>query len=74
MSKCVADDSKFGQKMLETMGWKKGKGLGAHEDGNTEHVQVHVKNNTKGRDYQVIFDMACSLEVFISLYPLKYSV
>ncbi|XP_073529988.1 PIN2/TERF1-interacting telomerase inhibitor 1 [Phyllobates terribilis] len=42
------DETKFGQKMLEKMGWSKGKGLGAQEQGSTEHVKVHVKNNTLG--------------------------
>ncbi|XP_053104846.1 PIN2/TERF1-interacting telomerase inhibitor 1 isoform X2 [Hemicordylus capensis] len=42
------DESKFGQKMLEKMGWSKGKGLGAQEQGNTEHIKVHVKTNTLG--------------------------
>ncbi|NXI41340.1 PINX1 inhibitor, partial [Galbula dea] len=42
------DESKFGQKMLEKMGWSKGKGLGAQEQGNTEHIKVKVKNNTLG--------------------------
>uniref|UniRef100_A0ACB8G8T4 PIN2/TERF1-interacting telomerase inhibitor 1 n=1 Tax=Sphaerodactylus townsendi TaxID=933632 RepID=A0ACB8G8T4_9SAUR len=42
------DESKFGQKMLEKMGWSKGKGLGAQEQGNTEHIRVHVKNNNLG--------------------------
>ncbi|XP_069584485.1 PIN2/TERF1-interacting telomerase inhibitor 1 [Ranitomeya imitator] len=42
------DESKFGQKMLEKMGWSKGKGLGAQEQGSTEHVKVQVKNNTLG--------------------------
>ncbi|XP_033001051.1 PIN2/TERF1-interacting telomerase inhibitor 1 isoform X1 [Lacerta agilis] len=42
------DESKFGQKMLEKMGWSKGKGLGAQEQGNTEHVKVQLKNNTLG--------------------------
>ncbi|XP_061561069.1 PIN2/TERF1-interacting telomerase inhibitor 1 [Phycodurus eques] len=42
------DDSKFGQKMLERMGWSKGKGLGRSEQGATEHVQVKVKNNCYG--------------------------
>ncbi|XP_042322243.1 PIN2/TERF1-interacting telomerase inhibitor 1 isoform X2 [Sceloporus undulatus] len=42
------DESKFGQKMLEKMGWSKGKGLGAQEQGNTEHIRVQVKNNTLG--------------------------
>ncbi|NXT97240.1 PINX1 inhibitor, partial [Buphagus erythrorhynchus] len=42
------DDSKFGQKMLEKMGWSKGKGLGAQEQGNPEHIRVKVKNDTLG--------------------------
>ncbi|NXO60881.1 PINX1 inhibitor, partial [Aramus guarauna] len=42
------DESKFGQKMLEKMGWSKGKGLGAQEQGNTEHIKVQVKNNMLG--------------------------
>ncbi|XP_053316924.1 PIN2/TERF1-interacting telomerase inhibitor 1 [Spea bombifrons] len=42
------DESKFGQKMLEKMGWSKGKGLGAQEQGSTEHIRVQVKNNTLG--------------------------
>ncbi|XP_062979835.1 PIN2/TERF1-interacting telomerase inhibitor 1 [Elgaria multicarinata webbii] len=42
------DESKFGQKMLEKMGWSKGKGLGAQEQGNTEHIKVQLKNNTLG--------------------------
>ncbi|XP_007476555.2 PIN2/TERF1-interacting telomerase inhibitor 1 [Monodelphis domestica] len=42
------DDSKFGQKMLEKMGWSKGKGLGAQEQGATEHIKVQVKNNQLG--------------------------
>ncbi|XP_038627058.1 PIN2/TERF1-interacting telomerase inhibitor 1 [Tachyglossus aculeatus] len=42
------DDSKFGQKMLEKMGWSKGKGLGAQEQGATEHIKVTVKNNQLG--------------------------
>ncbi|XP_073480808.1 PIN2/TERF1-interacting telomerase inhibitor 1-like [Aquarana catesbeiana] len=42
------DDSKFGQKMLEKMGWSKGKGLGAQEQGSTEHIKVQVMNNTLG--------------------------
>ncbi|NXD57592.1 PINX1 inhibitor, partial [Corvus moneduloides] len=42
------DDSKFGQKMLEKMGWSKGKGLGAQEQGNPEHIRVKVKNDVLG--------------------------
>ncbi|KAG6934121.1 PIN2/TERF1 interacting, telomerase inhibitor 1 [Chelydra serpentina] len=42
------DESKFGQKMLEKMGWSKGKGLGVQEQGSTEHIKVQVKNNTLG--------------------------
>ncbi|XP_008300418.1 PIN2/TERF1-interacting telomerase inhibitor 1 [Stegastes partitus] len=42
------DDSKFGQKMLERMGWSKGKGLGRTEQGSTDHIKVRVKNNSYG--------------------------
>ncbi|XP_051792933.1 PIN2/TERF1-interacting telomerase inhibitor 1 [Acanthochromis polyacanthus] len=42
------DDSKFGQKMLERMGWSKGKGLGRTEQGSTDHIKVSVKNNNYG--------------------------
>ncbi|XP_078005781.1 PIN2/TERF1-interacting telomerase inhibitor 1 isoform X2 [Phascolarctos cinereus] len=34
--------------MLEKMGWSKGKGLGAQEQGATEHIKVQVKNNQLG--------------------------
>ncbi|XP_028997215.1 PIN2/TERF1-interacting telomerase inhibitor 1 isoform X2 [Betta splendens] len=42
------DDSKFGQKMLERMGWSKGKGLGRSEQGSTDHIKVKVKNDNYG--------------------------
>ncbi|XP_010881420.2 PIN2/TERF1-interacting telomerase inhibitor 1 [Esox lucius] len=42
------DESKFGHKMLERMGWSKGKGLGRTEQGSTEHIRVKVKNNQLG--------------------------
>ncbi|XP_067273174.1 PIN2/TERF1-interacting telomerase inhibitor 1 [Pseudorasbora parva] len=42
------DESKFGQKMLERMGWAKGKGLGKTEQGSTENIKVKVKNNKMG--------------------------
>ncbi|KAM8825780.1 PIN2/TERF1-interacting telomerase inhibitor 1 [Synchiropus picturatus] len=42
------DDSKFGQKMLERMGWSKGKGLGKSEQGCTDHLKVKLKNNNHG--------------------------
>ncbi|XP_076631799.1 uncharacterized protein LOC143346954 [Colletes latitarsis] len=42
------DSNKFGQKMLEKMGWTSGKGLGAKEQGITEHVRVSFKNDAAG--------------------------
>lgn len=34
--------------MLEKFGWSKGKGLGANEDGLTDHVKVSLKNDNHG--------------------------
>nr|CAI5832675.1 unnamed protein product [Callosobruchus analis] len=48
----VQDSNKFGQKMLEKMGWKHGKGLGAKEDGITEQIKVAYKNDSKGMGYK----------------------
>ncbi|XP_043918637.1 PIN2/TERF1-interacting telomerase inhibitor 1 isoform X2 [Protopterus annectens] len=42
------DDSKYGQKLMEKMGWSKGKGLGAKEQGATEHIKVKLKNDNLG--------------------------
>ncbi|XP_066149238.1 DNA ligase 1-like [Euwallacea fornicatus] len=48
-----ADDSnKFGQKLLEKMGWAPGKGLGLKEDGMTEHIKVAYKNDSEGMGYK----------------------
>ncbi|CAG9772737.1 unnamed protein product [Ceutorhynchus assimilis] len=46
------DSSKFGQKLLEKMGWSQGKGLGAKEDGRTEHIKVSYKNDSQGVGYK----------------------
>jgi Pin2-interacting protein X1 len=35
-------------KMLQKMGWKEGKGLGANEDGSTENIRVIQKDNQLG--------------------------
>lgn len=42
------DENKFGQKLLEKMGWQQGKGLGANEDGIKENIKVKFKCDTKG--------------------------
>nr|XP_023014779.1 uncharacterized protein LOC111504455 [Leptinotarsa decemlineata] len=46
------DTNKFGQKMLEKMGWQHGKGLGAKESGITEHIKISYKNDSKGMGYK----------------------
>ncbi|RZC42632.1 PIN2/TERF1-interacting telomerase inhibitor 1-like, partial [Asbolus verrucosus] len=46
------DSSKLGQKLLEKMGWSRGKGLGAKEDGIVDHVKVSYKNDSKGMGYK----------------------
>ncbi|KAK6973049.1 PIN2/TERF1-interacting telomerase inhibitor 1-like isoform X1 [Biomphalaria glabrata] len=42
------DDSKIGQKLMEKMGWAKGKGLGAKEDGMRDHIKATYKSDTRG--------------------------
>jgi len=34
--------------MLEKMGWKEGKGLGANEDGITEHIKIRKRPENQG--------------------------
>nr|XP_045603252.1 ankyrin repeat domain-containing protein 12-like [Procambarus clarkii] len=46
------DDQKFGQKLMEKMGWSKGKGLGREEQGHTEHISVRCKDDNKGLGYK----------------------
>ncbi|KAG5888813.1 hypothetical protein JTB14_016015 [Gonioctena quinquepunctata] len=46
------DANKFGQKMLEKMGWQHGKGLGAKESGITEHIKIPYKNDSRGMGYK----------------------
>ncbi|XP_044260851.1 G patch domain-containing protein 4-like isoform X6 [Tribolium madens] len=46
------DSSKFGQKMLEKLGWSPGKGLGAKENGIVEHVKISYKNDNKGMGFK----------------------
>jgi len=46
------DQSKFGQKLMEKMGWEKGRGLGANQDGMVDHITLKHKDNTKGIGFQ----------------------
>ncbi|KAG7309127.1 hypothetical protein JYU34_005047 [Plutella xylostella] len=46
------DSTKFGQKMLEKMGWSSGKGLGAKENGIVEHVVARYKNDDRGLGFE----------------------
>lgn len=40
--------SKFGTKMMEMMGWEKGKGLGRNEDGMTDCIQIKRRDEGTG--------------------------
>ncbi|CAG9540047.1 unnamed protein product [Cercopithifilaria johnstoni] len=42
------DDSKFGKKMLEKMGWTPGCGLGKYEQGIVENLQPKANISTRG--------------------------
>ena len=46
------DESKFGQKSMEKMGWEKGKGLGANENGRVQHISLKLKDNNKGIGFE----------------------
>jgi len=46
------DESKFGQKLMEKMGWEKGSGLGAKQDGMVDHITLKHKDNNKGVGFQ----------------------
>lgn len=48
----VSDDTKFGQRMLEKMGWKKGEGLGTHSQGIRENIKLNLKLDSKGIQFQ----------------------
>ena len=40
--------SKFGTKMMESMGWEKGKGLGKNLDGMTDCIQIKRRDEGTG--------------------------
>ncbi len=42
------NENKFGQKLMEKMGWKDGKGLGANENGMVDHIRVKVRSDNRG--------------------------
>ena len=42
------DAGGFGFRMLEKMGWSKGKGLGKHEDGSVQHLKQKMKQDLSG--------------------------
>ncbi|CAH1786248.1 unnamed protein product, partial [Owenia fusiformis] len=42
------DESKFGKKLMEKMGWNEGKGLGAKEDGDVDHISIKHKADSRG--------------------------
>lgn len=53
INRYFVDANKIGQKLMEKMGWSRGKGLGKNEDGIVENLKVSYKNDSKGR----IFDL-----------------
>lgn len=42
------DENKFGQRMLQKMGWEPGTGLGVRGQGRTDIVKINLKCDTKG--------------------------
>ncbi|RNA43461.1 PIN2 TERF1-interacting telomerase inhibitor 1, partial [Brachionus plicatilis] len=50
------NEDKFGKRLMEKMGWQKGKGLGANENGMTDHIKVKFKLDTKGIGFKNEYD------------------
>nr|XP_044248730.1 PIN2/TERF1-interacting telomerase inhibitor 1 isoform X1 [Drosophila takahashii] len=48
----LADENRFGTKMLEKMGWTKGNGLGAKQDGEKDFVRIRFKNDAEGLGFE----------------------
>ncbi|KAH7640418.1 g patch domain-containing protein 4-like protein [Dermatophagoides farinae] len=46
------DKQKFGQRMLESMGWQEGQGLGKDQTGITESIKPSFKFDNKGLGYK----------------------
>jgi len=42
------DKTKYGQRLMEKMGWKEGAGLGKNETGRIEHIDLKIKQNVRG--------------------------
>ena len=53
----LLDETKIGQKLLEKMGWSKGKGLGREEQGDLEPVRLKYKNDAEGVGYEAKDDL-----------------
>ena len=51
----MSDENKFGQKLLEKMGWEKGSGLGAAGQGQIDPITVKQKDDSKGIGYKVSY-------------------
>lgn len=63
----------FGQKMMEKMGWEKGKGLGRNADGMTQAIEVKEKKDTLGvSDVHTITEASIS-KCSSSMLCLNYS-
>lgn len=56
---CFVDSSKYGQRILEKMGWKPGKGLGVNEQGIVNALRVKYKSDLRG-NYKIYFHITFS--------------
>ncbi|XP_039300141.1 PIN2/TERF1-interacting telomerase inhibitor 1 [Nilaparvata lugens] len=62
------DKSKFGQKLLEKMGWKEGQGLGAQNQGISERIKVPYRlNSCAGFGFKEQEDSLVQQKEFVTL-------
>lgn len=67
----ISDETKVGQRLLEKMGWSKGKALGLKEDGCKEHVKVSTKIDRKGTDLKTFVCSFSHIKLIVASFSCQ---